>query len=697
MRRAGPKALVAGSVVVAGAFASTEASAQCLAQFPGSDHQIAITVSNPAAARGDTFLVFSVDTQTPIAAGRMNADGSDIRIATSACDAVPFWIERDIDTTSTKIWMRMHNVAAGDQQVDLYYGNASSATASDLSAVFGAGLLGLFTFSEGGGTTVGDYVGPNTMTMSGTSWSVGPLPGVGAASSFASGRLNVSGGGPTLGDDFTALSFIKPSSVPGTTAGIFGNYKSDKTSGWGLKLQGAAGQFMLITNENGSWCQDGGGSLKPNAWQFIGARRQYGSTNANTLFQDGVPIKDICPGDSRNVNGPGPFEIGHQYDGTMPFPGDISISMLFGRALADAEVAGLDSALRIANPPKVTLVGAPPGAPTIGTATANGTTGHVTFAAPSDTGAGPITRYEVSCSPDGTATGPANPVDVPGLTPAQPHACKVRAYNAYGAGPWSADSNQFVPGGAPSFSSAANATFTVLANAAFTIVAAGQPAPTLDVTGSLPPGLTVVDGILQGTPASGSVGAYPVTVTASNGILPNATQNLSIEVKKATQTISFAPLEHQILGAQKVQVSATSSAALPLALASTTTPVCTISAAGAISLHAVGVCTITAAQAGNIDYEAAATVTQSFQVELRPPNDGDASASTPDASTSSKPDSSAIYPPDASSGASGLRPDSIQGGGCQCDASGGSAPVGGLLFAGLGLLLGRARRLRRSK
>jgi MYXO-CTERM domain-containing protein len=371
--------------------------------------------------------------------------------------------------------------------------------------------------------------------------------------------------------------------------------------------------------------------------------------------------------------------------------------MLFGRALADAEVAGLDAALRIANPPKVTLVGAPPGAPTIGAATAVGTTGHVTFGAPSDTGAGPITRYQATCSPDGDATAATGPIDVTGLTPAQPHKCRVRAYNAYGAGPWSADSNEFVPGGAPSFSSAAAATFTVLANGAFTIVAAGQPAPTVDVAGTLPPGLTVVDGILEGTPASGSVGTYALTLTASNGILPNATQNLSLEVKKAAQTISFATLDNQVLGAQKVQVNATSSATLPIALASTTTPVCTISSAGAISLHAVGVCTITAAQAGNIDYEPAPTVTKSFQIELRPPNDADASTSTPDASTSSKPDSSAIYPPDASSASNGLGPDSIRGGGCQCDATGGSAPVGGLLFAGLGLLLGRARRLRRSK
>jgi DNA-binding beta-propeller fold protein YncE len=51
---------------------------------------------------------------------------------------------------------------------------------------------------------------------------------------------------------------------------------------------------------------------------------------------------------------------------------------------------------------------------------------------------------------------------------------------------------------------------------------AGQPVPNFTETGPLPPGVTMDDsGGLSGTPAQGSAGVYPITVTASNGIAPD--------------------------------------------------------------------------------------------------------------------------------------------------------------------------------
>lgn len=674
--------------------ASKDAAALCPTQFPppGFERQIAITVENPAAARGDTFVLATVNTQGPIDAGNMRADGGDIRIATSECTVIPFWIQSGLGTPNTKIWMRMPSVAAGTQQVDLYYGTPGASAASSRDAVFGSNLLSLYTFSETAGTSVADHAGPNTMTMAGSSWATGPLPGIGAVTDFIDGRLHTTGGGPNLGNDFTVLSMIKPNAVSGTTAGIFGNYKDDATSGWSLKLQGTtAGQFMLLTNQNGNWCQDSGGAIIPNTWQLIGARRQFGSTNSNALFQNGSVVRTFCPGDSRNVNGPGPYEIGRQYSGSVSFPGSISVTMLFGRALPDAEVIALDSALRIANPPAVTLVGAPPGAPTIGTASANGTTGSVDFTPPSNVGDGPITRYDVACLPGGQASGTTHPVSVNGLVAAQSHTCAVRAANVFGVGPWSAQSNSFIPGGAPSFGSATEAAFVVRSSGAFTIVTSGQPAPTLDVTGDLPPGLAYADGVIQGTPASGSVGDYPLTLKATNGILPNATQTLLVRVAKATQTITLADLANQTVGSQKIPVSASASSQLVVQLASTTPATCTVSA-GEISLVATGVCTVSAAQAGDADFEAAPTVSKSFQIApLAPPVEGDASVSKPDASISLPPDSGTSPPVlDDAPGA-----DAILGGGCQCDTASGSGSVGGFLASVVGLALGLTRRRRR--
>jgi len=64
----------------------------------------------------------------------------------------------------------------------------------------------------------------------------------------------------------------------------------------------------------------------------------------------------------------------------------------------------------------------------------------------------------------------------------------------------------------------------------FTYTATGTPAPTFAVTaGALPPGLVLsTAGVISGTPTT--PGTFNGTVTASNGIAPDATQNFSITI-----------------------------------------------------------------------------------------------------------------------------------------------------------------------
>jgi subtilisin-like proprotein convertase family protein len=65
----------------------------------------------------------------------------------------------------------------------------------------------------------------------------------------------------------------------------------------------------------------------------------------------------------------------------------------------------------------------------------------------------------------------------------------------------------------------------------FAFTAGGNPAPAFSLTGGqLPPGLSLSsDGKLSGTATSGGGGAYPsISVTASNGIAPNAVQTFSL-------------------------------------------------------------------------------------------------------------------------------------------------------------------------
>ena len=89
----------------------------------------------------------------------------------------------------------------------------------------------------------------------------------------------------------------------------------------------------------------------------------------------------------------------------------------------------------------------------------------------------------------------------------------------------------------PSITSADHATFQTGTAGSFTVTTqAGFPvATTVTKTGTLPSGVSFTDNgngtaSLAGTPAAGTAGSYPITITASNGASPNATQSFTLTV-----------------------------------------------------------------------------------------------------------------------------------------------------------------------
>ena len=89
---------------------------------------------------------------------------------------------------------------------------------------------------------------------------------------------------------------------------------------------------------------------------------------------------------------------------------------------------------------------------------------------------------------------------------------------------------------APAITSAATTTFTVGTAGTFTVTATGVPTPTLTETGALPGGVTFVDNhdgtaTFAGTPAA--AGPFPLTITAANGVVPDATQTFTLTVAPA--------------------------------------------------------------------------------------------------------------------------------------------------------------------
>ena len=97
-------------------------------------------------------------------------------------------------------------------------------------------------------------------------------------------------------------------------------------------------------------------------------------------------------------------------------------------------------------------------------------------------------------------------------------------------------------GAAPSFTSAATATFTYSTAGTFKVTANGVPVPALSESGSLPSGVTFTDNgdgtaTITGTP--GAAGSYPITLTAHNGYGSDATQTFMLAVNKAMLTPSI--------------------------------------------------------------------------------------------------------------------------------------------------------------
>jgi hypothetical protein len=131
---------------------------------------------------------------------------------------------------------------------------------------------------------------------------------------------------------------------------------------------------------------------------------------------------------------------------------------------------------------------------------------------------------------DGTATLSGTPT-TPGTYP-----MPLAATNAYGS---VQQTLTITVQQAPAITSAKSATFTVGTQGSFSVQTTGSPAAAITESGKLPSGVTFSDNgngtaTLAGTPAAAANGSYPITITAANGVSPNATQGFTLAVNPAT-------------------------------------------------------------------------------------------------------------------------------------------------------------------
>ena len=116
---------------------------------------------------------------------------------------------------------------------------------------------------------------------------------------------------------------------------------------------------------------------------------------------------------------------------------------------------------------------------------------------------------------------------------------------------------------APAITSANNATFSLGGLGSFSFTATGSPAPTFSITaGGLPAGVNLSSaGVLSGVPATAVGSPFSVTVQASNGVAPAATQVFTLTVNQPPVITSAATTTFVVGNAATYQVVATGSPA----------------------------------------------------------------------------------------------------------------------------------------
>jgi len=99
---------------------------------------ITIDNSNNTNNLTDYQVLVTVDTASLISTGKMRSDGGDIRFTDSdGVTLLSYWIQEGINTSSTKIWVKIPSIPASSKKtIYLYYGNPNATSQSNGSNTF---------------------------------------------------------------------------------------------------------------------------------------------------------------------------------------------------------------------------------------------------------------------------------------------------------------------------------------------------------------------------------------------------------------------------------------------------------------------------------------------------------------------------------------------------------------------------------
>ena len=109
------------------------------------NYSMNIDISEQASVSLTNYQVdLTINTEALILAGKMNADGSDMRFYSDSCltTAIPFWIENGINTTTTNVWVNVPSIPASTvTSIYMTYGDPAATLASDFASTFPLAII----------------------------------------------------------------------------------------------------------------------------------------------------------------------------------------------------------------------------------------------------------------------------------------------------------------------------------------------------------------------------------------------------------------------------------------------------------------------------------------------------------------------------------------------------------------------------
>ena len=300
---------------------------------PGSTVARAIAIDNtaPSAANLTDYQVQLTINTSALIPAKMRADGFDIMFADED-EVCPYWIEpNSINTTQTKIWVKVPQIPAGaTKKIYMYYGNPNSAVNMNFDNTFVKNVIsdqiaGYWHFDEKQGVVAYDASGAGRdLSISGATWhtSDGGRWSTQQNVSFSTGSCLVFNGAGYAGYDnittdpqrISMEAWIYPTDV--STEGYI-MQKTGATSSYYLKIAaGGALQFCIYDATNTAHIVSGNQSLVAGTPYHVAGTYDATDGGKIRLYVNGALQADVGTSAELNTTA-SPFKIGNTFKGRI--------------------------------------------------------------------------------------------------------------------------------------------------------------------------------------------------------------------------------------------------------------------------------------------------------------------------------------------------------------------------------------------